>query len=100
MAILPIITGADEPVLRTKTLPIPQVTKQIKKLIKDMHDTVKKADGAGLAAPQIGQSIRLCLALINGKMTPLINPQISWKNEKEEMAEDLAKCPKINRDPP
>lgn len=98
MTVLPIVTGADTPVLRAKTEKIPQVTKGIKKLIKDMQDTVKKADGLGLAAPQIGQSLRLCLAMINGKMTPLINPEITWFSiEKSSMTEGCLSLPKVDR---
>lgn len=82
MAVLPIVTGQDEAVLRTKTTPVSKVTKDITKLIKDMQATVKKAEGAGLAAPQIGQSLRLCLAALNGRMTPLINPEITWRSDK------------------
>lgn len=88
MAILPIITGADTPVLRTKTADVPQVTKEIKKLIADMEDTVKKAQGAGIAGPQVGESLRLCLALIGKKMTPLINPYITWKSEETCVIEE------------
>lgn len=88
MAVLPIITGADTPVLRTTTTEIPRVTKEIKKLIADMQDTVKKAEGAGIAGPQVGQSLRLCLALIGKKMTPLINPHITWKSDETCVIEE------------
>ena len=88
MAILPIVTGEDQEVLRTKTEKIPKVTKDIQKLIKDMQQTVQDADGAGLAAPQIGKSLRLCLALIEGKYMPLINPDITWKSEETDVMEE------------
>lgn len=88
MAVLPIITGSDTEVLRTKTKPVAKVTKEIKKLIKDMYDTVQKAEGLGIAAPQVNASLRLCLANINGKMTPLINPEILWKSEETSVMEE------------
>jgi peptide deformylase len=88
MAVLPVITGQDHPVLRAKTKPVAKVTKEIQKLIRDMQDTVKAEDGAGLAAPQIGRSERLCLALIAGRMTPLVNPAITWKSPETETAEE------------
>ena len=88
MTALPIVTGADTPVLRTKTQRVPQVTKDTLKLIKDMKETVKKAEGLGLAAPQIGQSLRVCLAHINGKMTPLINPDIVWRSTETIVMEE------------
>ncbi len=88
MTALPIVLGADNPTLRTKTKLVGKVTKEIKKLIKDMQETVKVADGAGIAAPQIGQSLRLCLANINGKMTPLIDPKIIKKSDDTIVAEE------------
>ena len=87
MAILPIITGADTAVLRTKTQKILKVTKETLKLIKDMQETVQNV-GIGLAAPQVGVSLRLCLAQINGKMTPLINPEIVWTSEETSTMEE------------
>ena len=82
MAILPIVTGVDAAVLRTKTAVVPKVTKEIKQLITNMQDTVAKAQGAGIAGPQVGQSLRLCLALIGKKMVPLINPHITWYSKE------------------
>ena len=88
MTPLPIITGEDNPVLRTKTEKIPTITKDILKLVKNMQETVDDAKGAGLAAPQIGESLRLCIALINGKHTPLINPEITWRSKEEDSMEE------------
>ncbi len=100
MAILPIITGADTPILRTKTKQVPKVTKEVLKLIKDMEETVK-GQGIGLAAPQVGQSLRVCLATINGKMTPLINPEIIWESEEMLIAEEgCLSLPEVNVDVP
>jgi peptide deformylase len=76
MAALPVLTGAQNPVLRRKAAKVPKVTKAIQKLIADMRATVKKEDGAGLAAPQVGESLSLCLAMIDGKLTVFINPKI------------------------
>lgn len=88
MAILEIVTGADTPVLRQKTEQIAKVDKSTQKLIKDMIETVQKAEGAGLAAPQIGKSLRLCIVMMNGKFTPLINPEITWASEETDLMEE------------
>lgn len=88
MALLPIEKGADNPILRKKAAKVPEVTKALKKLIKDMYTTVKAEDGAGLAAPQIGQSLQLCLALIEGKMTVLVNPEIVWRSDETVTEEE------------
>ncbi len=47
------------PVLRTETEEIDSDYPDLKKLIADMWDTMYKSEGVGLAAPQIGRSIRL-----------------------------------------
>lgn len=96
MAVLPIVIGENAPVLRTKTAPVPKVTREILRLLKDMDDTVRDAGGAGIAAPQIGNSLRLCIALLNGKYIPLINPEIIWSSEeKDSMEEGCLSLPTI-----
>lgn len=67
---------------------MPRVTKELKKLLLDMLDTVKDADGAGIAAPQVCRSERVCLALISGRMTPLINPEILRKGKETDVLEE------------
>jgi peptide deformylase len=56
--ILPIVAYGD-PVLKRKADEIPQDYPDLKKLIDDMFETMYNAHGVGLAAPQIGKSIRL-----------------------------------------
>ena len=96
MSLLPVEKGANNPILRRKGVKVREVTKALKKLIKDMHETVQVEDGAGLAAPQVGQSLQLCLALIEGKMTVLINPEIVWKStETQTQEEGCLSLPKL-----
>lgn len=64
------------------------MTKDILQLLRDMEETMKKAEGVGLAAPQVGQSLRVCIALLNGRVTALINPVIIGKSTEEEIAEE------------
>ena len=49
----------DHPVLRKRCHPIKEITPEIRRLAMDMIETMDKYDGAGLAAPQVGHSIRL-----------------------------------------
>ena len=88
MAALPIQTGSDNPILRKKAAKVPKVTKTVLKLIADMRSTVKREDGAGIAAPQIGESLSLCLATIDGKLTVLINPKILRKGKETDRQEE------------
>jgi peptide deformylase len=88
MAVLPIVIGADNPVLRTKTEKVPKVTKKVLKLLKDMAQTMEAANGVGLAAPQVGELLRICIAPVNGQMSGLINPEITWKSEETAIDEE------------
>jgi len=56
--ILPIV-GYGDPVLRKKAIDIPQDLPNLKQIVADMYETMYKAFGVGLAAPQVGLSIRL-----------------------------------------
>ena len=58
MTVLPIrITG--EPVLHERALEVKEITSEIRELISDMFDTMDKAPGVGLAAPQVGVGLRI-----------------------------------------
>ncbi len=56
--IYPIVAYGD-PVLKVKAQDIPADFPDLQKLVDDMFDTMYNAHGVGLAAPQIGKSIRL-----------------------------------------
>lgn len=58
MAILPILTYPD-PRLREISKPVEKASKEIKKLVDDMLETMYQANGIGLAAPQVGQLLRI-----------------------------------------
>jgi len=86
--VLPIVTGEKNPVLRRKAAKIPKISRETTKLIKDMQQTLQDAEGVGLAAPQVGKSLRLCIVMINGKHTPLINPEITWRSKEMDTMEE------------
>lgn len=88
MSILPIVIGPDNPILRKKTKKVGQVTKEVQKLAKDMAETMQEANGVGLAAPQVGSDLRLCLVPINGIAKALIDPEITWKSEETNIDEE------------
>jgi peptide deformylase len=79
---LKIIINPD-PILRKKSVPV--LPKKIKdatfrQLLLDMEETMLKKDGAGLAAPQIGENIRAIVVRDEDKTIFLINPQITKKS--------------------
>lgn len=66
------------PILDTKAKNIKNpLDPKIKKLIPEMLKTMRENNGMGLAAPQIGESIRLCIVEYVGKTYVLINPKIT-----------------------
>jgi peptide deformylase len=77
MAVLPIRTLPD-PVLRQKSKRVKTIDGSIQKLIENMLETVRAAPGrAGLAAPQVGTSLRVIVIDIPGaENVVLINPEI------------------------
>jgi peptide deformylase len=48
-----------DPILRTHCRPVVQITDEIRRLARDMIETMDKNEGIGLAAPQVGHPIRL-----------------------------------------
>ncbi|MHC1718720.1 MAG: peptide deformylase [Acidaminococcaceae bacterium] len=78
MAVLEIKT-AGNPVLRQVASKVTRIDKRIKRLLSDMADTMYKADGVGLAAPQIGVSVRIVVIDAGEGIIEMINPEIISK---------------------
>jgi peptide deformylase len=76
MAILP-IRYLPDPVLREKAKRVPRIDASIHKLIEDMIESMYAARGVGLAAPQIGVSLRvIVIGMPEEEPFALINPEI------------------------
>ena len=76
MAIHP-IRYLPDPVLREKAKRVPKVDASIRKLIEDMIDSMYEAHGVGLAAPQIGVSLRvIVIGMPDEEPFALVNPEI------------------------
>ncbi len=88
MAVLPIVTGENNPILRTKTRKAGGITEEVKTLIADMRDTLAQAKGLGLAAPQVGSNLRVCLVTLDEKTFPLINPEIIKRSARTTVDEE------------
>lgn len=83
MAILPILKYPD-PILKKKSKNVEIFDQDLKNLAADMAETMLDAPGAGLAAPQIGRSIRLIVIAgaendedFDERAIPLVNPRIT-----------------------
>ncbi len=76
MAKLLIRTAGDN-VLRNKSLPVKKFDKALKKLLDSMAETMRDANGVGLAAPQVGVSQRIAVVDVGDGLIELINPEIT-----------------------
>lgn len=77
------IVQVGDPVLREKCKNVTRFDKELWTLLDDMKDTLKNAEGAGLAAPQVGVPIRAVQVDVEEGFFELINPVIvSHKGEQ------------------
>jgi len=78
-----------DPILLKQTEHVKDVCKpSVQKLIADMLETMEKNNGVGLAAPQIGKSLRLCVIRLDDKTYVLANPKITYKSWLKDICEE------------
>lgn len=94
MAILE-IRKAGDPVLKQKAAPVEKITKKTKELIESMADTMYKADGVGLAAPQVGVSQRIIVIDVGEGLIGLVNPVITERDGLESASEGCLSIPGV-----
>jgi peptide deformylase len=82
MAIRTILT-LDKPVLRTKAKKVSRFDSYLQRLVDDMWETMRAAPGVGLAAPQVGESIRVLVAEYEDQAVALVNPEIIKRSDDE-----------------
>ena len=94
MAVRPIVKFPD-PRLRQATVDVGAVDARIRDLVKDMADTMYAANGAGIAAIQLGAPERIYLvdaAVAGGREEDppvvFINPEITWLSDETETADE------------
>ncbi|MBQ8823961.1 MAG: peptide deformylase [Ruminococcus sp.] len=93
MAIRKIVKTGD-PILRTVCKPVEKFDERLHTLLDDMKDTLKKAEGVGLAAPQVGYCRRIFIMDLGGNdVIEAINPQIIKTSGKQRPLEGCLSCP-------
>jgi peptide deformylase len=75
MSVRPILTLGD-PRLRLKGEPVTSFGKPLHELLDDLTQTMRAAPGVGLAAPQVGEALQVCVIEIESQLHELVNPRI------------------------
>ena len=96
MSVLP-ITRIGDPVLRTPTRPVTRdelSSPEMQRFVDDLIDTVRHASGAGIAANQVGRSLRICVIEVGEAtarrypyklaipLTVLVNPTLEYLGDE------------------
>lgn len=104
MALREIITYP-HPILKATAKPVDRVDDTVRKLIDDMVDTLYAAPGIGLAAPQVSQSVELCIVDIGvqdnkpgSDLVVLVNPKIVSATGKVTWNEGCLSLPEFEEE--
>lgn len=89
-----------DPVLRTPAAPVETFDKELRRLVKDLTETMIDAPGAGLSAPQLGISLRVFTWYVDDEEGHLVNPTLDLTDEIQDGEEGCLSLPGIVADTP
>lgn len=92
MALRKIVTKSDE-VLHKKCKPVEVFDEKLNILLDDMAETMYKAQGVGIAAPQVGILRRVVFIDVGDGPVELVNPEIVKKKGSQRGIEGCLSCP-------
>ena len=92
MAIINIVKDGDE-ILRKKSRPVSEITPRVIRLLDDMIETMRHANGCGLAAVQVGVLRRVVVIETEDGLFEFINPVIVKKSGMQEGMEGCLSLP-------
>ncbi|MFO7153721.1 MAG: peptide deformylase [Caldicoprobacter oshimai] len=95
MAIRRIMIYGKDDVLRKKAKPVAKIDERILELLDDMAETMRHADGVGLAAPQVGILRRVVVIDVGEGLIELINPEIVEASGQQRGAEGCLSIPGV-----
>jgi peptide deformylase len=81
------------PVLRTETTPVTEITDDLRRLVEDMFDTMRAAQGIGLAAPQVGRLERVAVVDVDKRPDRADQPRNHRRVGKERAEEGCLSIP-------
>ncbi|SUS07617.1 peptide deformylase [uncultured Defluviicoccus sp.] len=84
---------APDPRLKRSAQPVGQVDRRVRRLMDDMLDSMHRANGIGLAAPQVGVLQRVIVVDISPPQSPpdpvcMADPEIIWESEEAVVGEE------------
>ena len=94
MSVVPIRLFGD-PVLRTPAAEVVDFDKELRKLVQDLTDTMREAPGVGLAAPQLGVSLRVFTYWVDDELGHLVNPNLDLSEELQDGEEGCLSIPDL-----
>jgi len=89
-----------DPVLTTPASPVTDFDKELRTLVADLIETMHDAPGAGLAAPQIGVSLRVFVWDVDDEIGHLINPTLDLSDELQDGEEGCLSFPGLRYETP
>ena len=94
VSVVPIRLFGD-PVLRTPAAEVVTFDKELHGLVKDLTDTMRDAPGVGLAAPQLGVSLRVFTYWVDDELGHLVNPVLDLSDEQQDGEEGCLSVPDL-----
>ena len=94
VSVVPIRLFGD-PVLRTPAAKVVTFDKELRGLVKDLTDTMRDAPGVGLAAPQLGVSLRVFTYWVEDELGHLVNPVLDLSDEQQDGEEGCLSVPDL-----
>lgn len=82
-----------EDILKKECRPVEKFDHKLRQLLDDMQDTLYEANGAGLAAPQVGVLRQVCVIDVGDGLVELINPEILSSEGEQTGAEGCLSLP-------
>ena len=92
MSVRPILDYT-HPILRRKAQRVGSVNAEVRRLVRDMRDTMKAAPGVGLAAPQVGEGLQIVVYGTEDAKGCLINPVIEEAHGEQTDVEGCLSIP-------
>ncbi len=81
------VDGPGGAVLRKRARPVGRLTQEVVRLMDEMVEVMRRAPGVGLAAPQVGYSLRVIVVEYDGQLYQLADPEITYR-EGEELGQE------------